>query len=61
MSDKDDIVYDSTIRIIVDDVSGGKRTEFRASIWDGEGLLSEGWGGSVAGSVQASVIDWEVQ
>lgn len=39
------IVRDLTYRFIVDDVSEGKGTEYRCSIYDPEMLLySEGWG-----------------
>lgn len=39
------IVRDLTYRIIVDDVSEGKGTEYRATIYDTELLIvSEGWG-----------------
>jgi hypothetical protein len=39
------IVQDFTYRFIVDDVSEGRREEFRCSIYDIEGnLCGEGWG-----------------
>lgn len=38
------IVRDLTYRIIVDDVSEGNRTEYRATIYDTDLLIvSEGW------------------
>lgn len=41
-----DVVWDDTIRIQIDDVSDGGRTEFRASIYTSNDfeLLADGWG-----------------
>lgn len=42
---RDEITSDFTLRIIVDDVSGGSGTEFRASIYDSElDLICDAWG-----------------
>lgn len=42
---REDITSDYKLRIIVDDVSGGKGTEFRASIYDEDlDLICDAWG-----------------
>lgn len=42
---REDITSDFTLRIIVDDVSGGKGTEFRATIYDEDlDLVCDAWG-----------------
>lgn len=42
---RDEITSDYKLRIVVDDVSGGKGTEFRASIYDEElDLICDAWG-----------------
>lgn len=43
-----DIVEDSTLRIVIDDVSAGARTEFRASVYDRDELIAEAWGNTIA-------------
>lgn len=42
---REDITSDYKLRIIVDDVSDGKGTEFRASIYDEDlDLICDAWG-----------------
>lgn len=42
---REDITSDYKLRIIVDDVSGGKRKEFRATIYDEDlDLVCDAWG-----------------
>jgi hypothetical protein len=46
------IVQDFTYRFIVDDVSNGKREEFRCSIYDADNnLWLEGWGDTESKSI----------
>lgn len=50
-----DVVADSTLRVLIDDVSGGHRTEFRASFYDEEDeLVGEGWGKTLAEATAAA-------
>jgi hypothetical protein len=40
----DDVVADYTLRFVIDDISDGARTEFRASVYNEHlDLLAEGW------------------
>ncbi len=42
---KDDIILDFYLRMIIDDISDGKGTEFRCSVYDAENnFICEGWG-----------------
>lgn len=44
-----DVVDDSTLRVVVDDVSEGRRAEYRASVYDEDDeLIGEGWGKTLA-------------
>jgi uncharacterized protein YbaA (DUF1428 family) len=44
-----DVVEDSTLRFVIDDVSDGARTEFRASVYDGsDELIADAWGATPA-------------
>ncbi len=60
MRDKDtlDVVWDNTLRIQVDDVSDGKGTEFRSSIYAGSDyeLMADGWGNTISEAIQESII-----
>lgn len=63
---RDDIVadylFDYRLRVIVDDVSDGKRTEFRASIYDeNNDLLNDGWGATVGNATHNALIGMEVE
>jgi hypothetical protein len=57
---KDDILLDFTIRIIVDDVSpdNNPRSEFRASVYDEEDLLADGWGDTIDLAIRNAVMEW---
>jgi hypothetical protein len=57
---KDDILLDFTIRIIVDDVSPDNkpRSEFRASVYDEEDLLSDGWGDTIDSAISNAMDKW---
>lgn len=53
-----DIVFDSTVRIVVDDVSGGAGSEFRASVYDSNlDLISEAWGANVGEAIGFAVAE----
>ena len=53
-----DIVFDTTVRIVVDDVSDGAGTEFRASIYDSIlDLVSEAWGANVGEAIGFAVAE----
>ena len=52
----DYMVFDVTVRILVDDVSGGAGKEFRASIYDANlDLVSEAWGATVGKAVAFAI------
>lgn len=57
---RDEIVSDFTIRIIVDDVSEGKGTEFRATIYDEAlDLVCDSWGDTPKEAVAAVLKTYE--
>lgn len=57
---QDKIVADYTMRIIVDDVSGGKGTEFRATIYDEAlDLVCDSWGDTPKEAVAAVLKTYE--
>lgn len=43
-NDRLDIVDERDLHIVVDDVSDGRRAEYRASVYEGGELVGEGWG-----------------
>lgn len=52
------IVFDDNFRIVVDDVSDGNGSEFRASIYDSIlDLISEAWGASVSEAIGFAVAE----
>jgi hypothetical protein len=61
-SAKLDVVLDfSNLRIQVDDVSDGKRTEFRASIYDENNELElqvDGWGDTEVEAIASAFEGW---
>jgi hypothetical protein len=58
MSDYLDIVYKGAIIVIVDDVSNGKGTEFRSSLYDEEDLiLADGWGDTIELAINDSLTN----
>ncbi len=53
-----DVVEDSILRVVIDDVSDGARTEFRASIYDRDHeLIAEAWGKTRAEAAAGATAD----
>jgi len=57
---REDITSDFTLRIIVDDVSEGRGTEFRATIYDEAlDLICDSWGDTPKEAVAAVLKTYE--
>jgi len=54
------ILTDFTLRFITDDVSDGRGTEYRCSVYDTESnLLADGWGATPAKAMLEAIEYWQ--
>lgn len=55
-----DILQDFTLRFITDDVSDGRGSEYRCSVYDEDSnLIGEAWADNHAEAMLEAIADWQ--
>jgi hypothetical protein len=49
-----DVVFSAKVEVVVDDVSDFSGTEFRASLYQVDDFVTEGWGSSVSEAIDCA-------